>query len=182
MLVYSFQVKNLDGKSASSKHLEGIFRQNLLSWIELLIELFRFPVVLSLLYGRKYFENELIEAANEYVEDIRDALIDIITEASWLDHETQDAAIQKAKTVKAFIGYPNESIEIGRLDAYYKDLEMQSDNFLLNSLRFEVFDLDKYFKMLREPVEKLSLGSLSVLDLADVNAYNQPSENSIRMF
>lgn len=146
------------------------------------IENFRFPVVLSLLYGRKYFDNELIEAANEYVEDIRDALIDMIAEASWMDPETQNAAIQKAKTVKTFIGYPNELVEIERLDEYYKDLGMQPDNFLVNYLRFELFDLYQYFKMLREPVQKLRLGSLSVLDLADVNAYNQPSENSIRTF
>lgn len=136
---------------------------------------------MSLLYARKYYDKELINAANEYVEDIRDALIDILTDSTWLDNDTQNAAIKKAKAIKTFIGYPNETIVI-KLDEYYKDLKIQPDNFFANILQLEVFDINKYFQELREPVEKLSLGSLTVLDLADVNAYNQPNENSIRVY
>lgn len=142
----------------------------------------RFPVPLSILYGRKYNDEASIKAAKEFVEDIRDALIDILLEETWLDENTRYEAIKKAKAVKAFIGYPNDEAEqIERLEEFYKDLEIEEDNFFSNWLRFDVFDTDQYFKSLRQPVTKMDWDTLPVLDLADVNAYNQPSENSIRM-
>lgn len=143
--------------------------------------IFRFPVPLSILYSRKYVDQESIKAANDYVEDIRNALIDILLEESWLDEKTRTEAIKKAKALKAYIGDLNELDEINKLDEYYKDLEMEADNYFSNSLRFSLFDIDRYFRNLREPVKRMDWDALPVLNLADVNAYNQPSENSVRM-
>lgn len=142
---------------------------------------FRFPVPLSILYARKHFDAETIKTALDFVEDIRDALIDILQEASWLDEITKNEAIKKAKAIKAYIGYPNEQEEIDKLEEYYKDLEMEPDNFFVNLLRFEVFEIEQYYKKLGEPVKKMDWDALPVLDLASVNAYNQPAENTIRI-
>lgn len=142
----------------------------------------RFPVPVSILYGRKYFDDESIKTAVNFVNDIRGAFIDILHQADWLDEKTKRLAITKAKTLRTYIGFPNEAELIEKIEEFYQNLTVDPNDFFNNIRQFEKFETDYMFQNLRKPVTKLNWDTLLILDLAAVNAYNQPNENSIRMF
>lgn len=136
---------------------------------------------MGLLYSNKYFSEELRLTIVELIEDIRNAFTDILHEIPWMDKKTRETAIKKAKSITPQIGYPIELIENNSLDKYYEHLEMEPDNFLLNTLRLEVFNNDNTFKDLREPVVKPNWKTLLDLDPTDINAFYDCYENSMRM-
>lgn len=132
------------------------------------------------LYVRKYFSDESRKAAIELVENIRDEFINILTEIDWMDEETRQEAIKKAKVLTPHIGYPNELADNNKLEEYYRNLEIEPDNLLLNTLRLNVFNTDHSFSKLRKPVNKTDWETHS--KPAVVNAYYSALENSIRMY
>lgn len=131
------------------------------------------------LYVRKYFNEHSRQAAIELVDDIHSAFIDVLNEVTWMDEKTRNEAIKKAKTLTAHIGYPDELAENDKLEEYYRELEIEPDNLLLNTLRLEVFDLDNLFNKLRKPVNKTDWETHSIP--STVGAYYSSGENSISM-
>lgn len=129
------------------------------------------------LYVRKYFSEEARQTAIELVNDIRNAFIDILREVSWMDENTRAEAIKKAKSLTAHIGYPDELAENDKLEEFYRDLDIEPDDLLLNTLRIEVFDLDNLFAKLRKPVNKTDWTTHSTP--STVGAYYSSLENSI---
>lgn len=117
--------------------------------------------------------------AIDMVNDIRNAFIDILQEVPWMDGQTstREAAVKKAKALTAHIGYPDELAENDKLEEFYRDLEIEPDNLLLNTLRIEVFDLDNLFAKLRKPVNKTDWETHSTP--SSVGAYYSALENSI---
>lgn len=103
------------------------------------------------LYVRKYFNEESKQAALELVNYIRNAFINVLNEVSWMDDETRKAAINKAKALTYHIGYPDELADNKKLEEFYRELEIEPNNILLDTLRIEVFDLDNLFGKLRKP-------------------------------
>lgn len=148
--------------------------------INILLYHCRLPISVGALYVRKYFSEESKRTAIELVEDIKYGFIDVLQEISWMDEKTREKAIQKAKSLTAHIGYPNELAENNKLEEYYRDLEIEPDNLLLNSLRLEVFDSDHLFNKLRKPVNKTDWETHSTP--STVNAYYSSPENSISTF
>lgn len=131
-------------------------------------------------YVRKYFSEKSKEAATDLVKDVRNAFIDILRAVSWMDEKTREKAIEKAESLRADIGYQNDLENwLLSLEEEYKNLEMESDNFFLNTLRLEVFDTDYIFNLLREPVYKSDTDIL--MNPADVNAHYAFTENAICM-
>lgn len=138
------------------------------------------PISVGALYVRKYFGDESRKAAIELVENIRDEFINILNEIDWMDENTRKEAIKKAKVLTPHIGYPNELADNNKLEEYYRNLEIEPDNLLLNTLRLNVFKTDHSFSELREPVNKTDWKTHS--KPAVVNAYYSALENSIRMY
>lgn len=112
------------------------------------------------------------------VENIREELINVLHEVTWMDENTRSEAIKKANALTAHIGYPNELADDNKLEEYYKKLEFESDNLLLNTLRLSKFVFDEKYSKLREPVNKTEWTQHSLV--AVVNAFYSPLENSIR--
>lgn len=137
----------------------------------------RLPISVGALYVRKYFSEESRQTAIEMVNDIRSAFIDILKEVSWMDEKTRTEAIRKAISLTAHIGYPDELAENDKLEEYYRDLEIEPDDLLLNTLRIEVFELDNFFAKLRKPVNKTDWETHSIPSI--VGAYYSSLENSI---
>lgn len=103
----------------------------------------------------------------------------MIQAVSWMDEKTRVHAIEKARALKIYVGYQNELEDwLLSLENEYSDLEIDSNNFLLNILRIAVFDSDYSFNLLREPIEKNESDVL--LNPANVNAHYAFTENAIR--
>lgn len=133
------------------------------------------------MYSERYFNEQSKQAVIDLLEDVRQAFIDILRTVPWMDDKTRDIAIKKAKSITAQIGYQKELLENSYLDEYYKNLEMESDNLLLNYLRLEKFNNDNSFGSLRQPLKKANWERLLDLDPTDINAFYDPYENSMRM-
>lgn len=143
--------------------------------------LLSFPIPVGLLYSQRFFKEQSKRAVIELLEDVRQAFIDILKTVPWMDDKTREIAIKKAKSITAQIGYQKELLEDSFLDEYYKNLEMQSDNLLVNYLRLEKFNYDNSFGSLREPLKKVNWETLLDLDPTDINAFYDPYANSMRM-
>ncbi|XP_037044931.1 neprilysin-2-like [Bradysia coprophila] len=139
-----------------------------------------FPVPVSILYGRKYFDKELQETSLNFVNEIQNELIDTMERTPWLDEKTRQSAVKKAKMIQTYIDIPNETADKAKLDEYYENLDIDPNDMFTNLLRLQKFATDRNFGNLREPVEKLNWDSITILNLASVDAFNRYGENAIQ--
>ncbi|CAH0557229.1 unnamed protein product [Brassicogethes aeneus] len=130
------------------------------------------------LYVRKYFNEESRQSAMEMVKDIRAEFLNILKNVEWMDDKTRVNALEKAKSMSTHIGYPDELMDDKKLEEFYGNLELDSNNYLRSILNLTLFGTRFSFKRLREPVNKtdwITHGRPAV-----VNAYYSSIENSIQ--
>lgn len=130
------------------------------------------------MYIRKFFTEESKNAALDLVNNIRDEFVNILHEIPWMDAATKETAIEKANALTKHIGYPDELADNAKLEEFYKDLDIEADNLLLDTLRLTVFRTNYAYSKLREPVNKTDWVTHSKPAL--VNAFYSSLENSIR--
>lgn len=135
------------------------------------------PIAASALYVQKFFNKNAKLLAFEMVLNIRNEFEKLLERVPWMDDETKLYALKKAKAITNHIGYPDELIDNSIIDKYYDDLELDSDNYLLNTLKANKFDVDNYYSKLYESVNKTDWREHS--NVADVNAFYGFLENSI---
>lgn len=138
---------------------------------------FRLSISVSALYVRKFFNEDSRRASIDLVEDIRGTFIDFLNNLSWMNGQTRAAAVEKAKAMNTYIGYPNELADNNKLEEYYQDLELEPDNLLLNHLRLTRFYFDRLLNKIREPVNRTDWENHA--DASVVGAQFKPKENSI---
>lgn len=130
------------------------------------------------LYVQRYFDNNVRSRVIEMVDDIQAAFIKMLHDVEWMDNETKQKAIRKAQALIAHIGYPNELINATKIDELYKELELASDEYFMNALRLNRFQVDFSFRQLYVPLNKTDW--ISHAAPAVSNAFYSAQENSIR--
>jgi predicted metalloendopeptidase len=129
------------------------------------------------MYIRRYFQEEAKAAAQEMVDDIGIAFLDLLDEANWMDARTRQKAKEKAWAMHSHIGYPQEHRDDKLLNSFYGKFQINDGSYLRNVLSISRTATDFAFGRLRSRVNKtewLSHGRNSV-----VNAFYHPQENSI---
>lgn len=66
------------------------------------------------------------------VENIRRAFRNELSEITWMDDATKEAALEKADFIKHFIGYPDWYTNASALEQYYKDVRTMKNNCKTN--------------------------------------------------
>lgn len=132
----------------------------------------------SALYVDKYFNEKSKQDALELVEMIKEEFRGNLKTIDWMDEKTRKAALEKALKMTNFIGYPDELKDQKLLTKYYNGLKINRNEYLKSYLRINLFATKKDMVKFREPVNKTSWEDHS--DVALVNAFYSPSENSIR--
>lgn len=97
-----------------------------------------------------------------------------------MDEKTRKEALEKLEWIQPHIAYPDEFLDDKKLDGYYQYLKMYPDSYLKSQLSLRLFKLAYDFDQLRKPVNKtdwISHGRAAI-----VNAFYDPTENSIRKF
>ena len=61
------------------------------------------------------------------VEDLRSAFKELVTEAEWMDADTQVKAQQKADMMLQLIGYPDWLVDNDKVDEYFWYDQWRSD-------------------------------------------------------
>ena len=88
----------------------------------------------------------------EMVKDIRAEFKGILTEIDWMDDETRVRAMEKLRTMKEYIGYPEEILVEKNLEELYEKLEVGPDSHFLNGINMSVWGTNYAWKKLREKV------------------------------
>jgi len=134
-------------------------------------------VAVGSLYVRNYFDEDSRKIALELVEEIRKEFLNIVDENDWMDKETKGKAVAKANSIVAHIGYPEEILDMKKLDELYSGLEIFESDYFGNGNRIRKFGTNYSFSKLRQRVDKndwVRHGQPAV-----VNAFYNSVENAI---
>ncbi|XP_045479994.1 neprilysin-like isoform X2 [Harmonia axyridis] len=140
------------------------------------VELVNSFMGMAVTYGiaDRTFSNQSGLKVKNMLDDIREAFQESVEHLSWMDEQTKKATLEKSRSMYSFIGFPNWLFEEGKLEEYYKDLEIQEGNFLQNMMNIIQREMPKNLAKLRDFNEK----EFSV-NPTEVNAYNSFADNSI---
>lgn len=178
-----FQEAQLNGKNASHILPKRKFLKKYMKEMPLHFNYFpnsRLSPSIGALYVRRYFNDQSKHHAIEIVENIRSSFIDILHKVKWMDEETKNEAILKAKALVAHIAYPDELTNNTKLEEYYQKLDMDENEYMLNALRLNHFKTEYAIRELYEPVNKTDW--LTHATPAMTNAFYSALENSIRKY
>ncbi|KAG8304596.1 NEDD8 protease nep2 [Homalodisca vitripennis] len=89
-------------------------------------------LALSSLYVERYFDETSKKAALNMTNMIREEIIRDIQELDWMDEETKKRALHKASQIVQHIGYPDELMDMKKIEEYYKG--SQQTNLVQNCL------------------------------------------------
>ncbi|KRT85835.1 Peptidase, partial [Oryctes borbonicus] len=130
------------------------------------------------LYVRKYFHEDARQNAKEMVADIRAEFKEILKKVDWMDEKTRQSAFEKADAMATHIAYPDELLDNSKLEEFYYDLDLNSDQYLKSAINLTLFATRYSFRRLRQPVNKtdwITHGRPAI-----VNAFYSSIENSIQ--
>jgi len=130
------------------------------------------------MYVTKHFNERAKHSMEEMVKDIRAEFKGILTEIDWMDDDTRTRAMEKLRTMKEYIGYPEEILVEKNLEELYEKLEVGADSHFLNGINMSVWGTNYAWRKLREKVDKTDWkrhGAPAV-----VNAFYSSIENSIQ--
>ena len=71
-------------------------------------------------YVTKHFNEDAKHSMNEMVKDIRAEMKKILDEIDWMDDMTRERAKDKLRTMKEYIGYPEEILQENLLEELYE--------------------------------------------------------------
>ncbi|XP_031634008.1 neprilysin-2-like isoform X2 [Contarinia nasturtii] len=166
-LLYDKVVSGVQEQTARWKECTDITRESL-------------PVAVGALYVRKHFRQESRDIALEMVNGIKKEFEVILNEVEWMDEETRESALKKLGTMYSHIAYPDEFMDDSEIEKYYKKLEIDENNYLSSFLNKNIFGTDYAFSKLRKPVNKTEWVTGRHSYAAVVNAFYEPTENSIQ--
>lgn len=139
---------------------------------------FSFPIATAAIYVRRFFDGKSKQTAVDIAKNIHEQFIETLKQVPWMDEKSRASAIEKAKAMEFFIGYPDELLNDTLIDAYYKDLELQTDSLLHSMFRVRRFLADREIMKLGKPVIRNDW-SEQRLRTTSVNAAYLVQENSI---
>ncbi|KAG8183511.1 hypothetical protein JTE90_003861 [Oedothorax gibbosus] len=96
-------------------------------------------IAFSSYYVRHNFNDESKESALELVEYIRQAFVNILKRTEWMGETAKMRAIEKAKKVKPYIGYPQELLNDTLVSPIYNHLTLTNDSYFDNIMRLKIW-------------------------------------------
>lgn len=141
----------------------------------------RLTPAIGALYTRKFPKDEnLKEKVRNLVDSIRSSFIDILNDATWMDANTKRAAVDKAKSTIAHIGFLKELSNQTKIREHYKSLTLNENEFFMNVLRVQKFNQDYSFRQLHKSNDEDNW--LRYTMLAPIGASYVFQKNEIREF
>lgn len=134
-------------------------------------------VAISSMYVRNHFKPDSKGLAMEMVEYIRGEFGRILDQVDWMDEETRLEAKDKAKSISAYIGYPDELLNDTLIEELYKGLHFDRRDYFKNILQLRRWSIDYSFNQLRKP--NLKVDWRKHAKAATVNAFYNSLDNSI---
>lgn len=136
-------------------------------------------LAVSAMYVRKHFKDEVKEKVGMIVESLLQEVIMLLKNIDWMDEQTRKLALEKAKAIYKHIAYPAELKDNSKLEKFYEKLNVSEDDLFLCANNVSKFENDLIISLLRKRVNKTDWTDHG--DAAVVNAYFDPTENSIEI-
>lgn len=136
-----------------------------------------FTLGVTRLFLEKYIDKTEKLQADEMIQEIQEAYIQMLRESEWLDEETKNSAIKKAEAIRRYVGYPDFLYDEEKLVRYYQDVLPE-----IRSTYFENYiEFRKYTSGLLRGVNRENVNEFEEWDLDPlmVNAFYEASKNSI---
>ncbi|QQP35810.1 Uncharacterized protein FKW44_020703 [Caligus rogercresseyi] len=130
---------------------------------------------LGSLFVRKVFQGSSKTVAEGMISRIKEAFIDNLQEADWMDKETKARAVDKAHSITDMIGYPDYILNEKELNQKYQGLHMNKSDYFGNTLAHSQFVFTESLQRLFKAVN-LTQWSMTP---PTVNAYYTPVKNQI---
>lgn len=111
-------------------------------------------MAVSSLYVRRHFDTGSKAQAEIMIANIRQAFLEILNQVDWMDSETRQEAIVKAKSMLQHIGFPMWIIEPQQLDAEYSHLNFSSEHYFENVIQLIQSFAKETRTKLRQPSER----------------------------
>ena len=93
-----------------------------------------------------------------------------------MDEKTRKAALEKIIAMNVFVGYSDELFDDEKVNANYKDLEMNQGSYLQGVFNASRFIMIKKYERLKNPVDKNDWTMR--INAAIVNAYYDLHKNT----
>lgn len=161
-----------------------------------------FPLSLSALYVRKYFDVDFRKGVLDLVQNVKSEFRKMLVEVGsveihffflrttmyrflqknsrfqvdWMDHRTRLAAIEKLDAMDVFVAYSDELFDDEKINSYYKDLIINRGSYLKGAFNISHFFTTQHYATLRQPVDKQDWTSHK--NAAVVNAYYYIQKNT----
>lgn len=130
---------------------------------------------LGAMFVKKVFHGESKLQAQQMIDSIKSAFEDRLNSLAWMDDETREAALIKARAITDMIGYPSYIKNEAALNNKYNDLKVAPGDYFGNSKSSHIFTFHDNMKKLDKPVNHTKWS----MTPPTVNAYYQPTKNQI---
>lgn len=135
----------------------------------------------SAIYIQNCFNEESKRDVTEITNIILDQLKINIQNAEWLDNKTKKLALEKIRSIYASVAYADEFLDGKNIDNYYKELEINSENYLqafVNITKFKRLNKISNLRKLvnrtnwiyRENTAIINAGCRQSLNIIDIHA------------
>uniref|UniRef100_A0A646QFM4 Neprilysin n=1 Tax=Hemiscolopendra marginata TaxID=943146 RepID=A0A646QFM4_9MYRI len=137
-------------------------------------------MALGSMFVKKYFSEKSKQEAERMIEDIRSEFLLMLNTVDWMDEKTREAAIEKGKSIVDNIGYPDWILKPNKLDEYFKEVTITTDNYYLDLRSTAERESLEIFSSLRDqPVDKtkwyMTPGTVNAYYSAELNSINFPA-------
>lgn len=86
-------------------------------------------------YVRRHFDDAAKQSAVALVRDLRASFAADMAAVAWMDADTRDAALHKARAMTEFIGYPEWYANASALDLHYRGVSLAAASQVFYSVR-----------------------------------------------
>jgi len=126
------------------------------------------PLSITKFFLDKNLSKETRNETKKMLENIKESMINKISNMEWLDKETKGSAKEKVMKMKEIIGYPDEIMNVKYLYQKYKDIEVED---------FLTLTLYNNIGMDRDVFDPFGQNQM----IMDTNAFYIPESNTINM-
>ncbi|XP_066144511.1 endothelin-converting enzyme homolog isoform X2 [Euwallacea fornicatus] len=130
---------------------------------------------LGAIFVREVFNPQSKVQAEIMISEVRNAFIKNFNNLNWMDSQTRERAIEKAKAISDMIGYPEFIKDTNQLDEKFKDLNVSPSAYFENNLNIVYYNIKKNLEKINEPVNKTTWNMVP----ATANAYYTPTKNEM---
>jgi endothelin-converting enzyme len=110
------------------------------------------------MFVREAFHGDSKPAAEEMINQVRNAFKENFKNLDWMDTETRRLAIEKADAISDMIGFPDYILDPKELDKKYEDLDIDPKKYFENNLNVNMYNLKKNLEKLDQTVNKTRWG------------------------